>query len=167
MAAPGVPLLTLEDRLALPTRGLCRRITDPKTFRSAIWSRCELTRWAMRSCQARLARSCRPLIRQAAVTLSRSICLLQRALRSGSFGRARFSSGQKQAITIPRRAITERGQLISVFVVDESGIARLRLIKTGKIYGDRIEVLTGLSDGERIVVDRVEAVSDGSRVESI
>jgi RND family efflux transporter MFP subunit len=89
------------------------------------------------------------------------------ALHSGSFGRARFPSGQKQAITIPQRAITERGQLVSVFVVDLSGTARLRLIKTGKAYGDRVEVLTGLSDGERIVVDRVEAISDGSRVESI
>ncbi len=91
----------------------------------------------------------------------------QRAIRSGSFGRARFSSGQKQAITIPQRAITERGQLVSVFVVDDSGMARLRLIKTGKAYGDRVEVLTGLSDGERIVIDGVEDVSDGSRVESI
>jgi len=89
------------------------------------------------------------------------------ALRSGSFGRARFSSEQKQAITIPRHAITERGQLVSVFVVDDSGMARQRLIKTGKAYGDRVEVLTGLSDGERIVVDGVEAVSDGSRVEPI
>ena len=89
------------------------------------------------------------------------------ALRSGSFGRARFSSGQKQAITIPRRAITERGQLVSVFVVDDSGMARLRLIKTGKAFGDRVEVLTGLSDGERIVIDGVETVSDGRQVESI
>jgi len=46
-------------------------------------------------------------------------------------------------------------------------MARQRLIKTGKAYGDRVEVLTGLSDGERIVVDGVEAVSDGSRVEPI
>jgi multidrug efflux pump subunit AcrA (membrane-fusion protein) len=86
-------------------------------------------------------------------------------LRSGSYGKARFVIGQKQAITIPRRAITERGQLVSVFVVGESGIAHLRLIKTGKGYGDRIEVLTGLTDGERIVVDRVESLSDGARVE--
>jgi multidrug efflux pump subunit AcrA (membrane-fusion protein) len=89
----------------------------------------------------------------------------QPALRSGSYGKAIFAVGQKQAITIPQRAISERGQLVSVFVVDESGTARLRLIKTGKAYGDRVEVLAGLADGERIVIDRVDAVSDGSRVE--
>ncbi|HSB11690.1 MAG TPA: efflux RND transporter periplasmic adaptor subunit [Blastocatellia bacterium] len=89
----------------------------------------------------------------------------QPALRSGSYGKAIFAVGQKQAITIPQRAISERGQLVSVFVVDESGTARLRLIKTGKSYGDRVEVLAGLADGERIVVDRIDAISDGSRVE--
>ncbi len=86
-------------------------------------------------------------------------------LRSGSFGRASFASGQRHAITIPKSAVIERGQLVSVFVVDGSGSARVRLIKTGKSYGDTVEVLTGLSGGERIVVDRIDAVSDGSRVE--
>jgi multidrug efflux pump subunit AcrA (membrane-fusion protein) len=49
-------------------------------------------------------------------------------------------------------------------VVDQSGIARMRLVKTGKPYIDRVEVLSGLSEGEQIVVDGVEAVNDGSRV---
>lgn len=89
----------------------------------------------------------------------------QSFLRSGSYGRASFATGQRQAITIPQRAVIERGQLISVFVVDDSGAARVRLIRTGKTYGDRVEVLSGLNEGERVVVDRPEAVSDGSRVE--
>jgi multidrug efflux pump subunit AcrA (membrane-fusion protein) len=49
-------------------------------------------------------------------------------------------------------------------VVDQSGIARLRLVKTGKTYADRIEVLSGLKEGEQIVVDGVAVVNDGSRV---
>lgn len=89
----------------------------------------------------------------------------QSSLRSGSYGRASFVTGQKQAITVPQRAVIERGQLVSAFVVDDSGTARVRLIKTGRSYGDRVEVLSGLNEGERVVVDRVEAVSDGSRVE--
>jgi membrane fusion protein, multidrug efflux system len=89
----------------------------------------------------------------------------QPSLRSGSYGRASFAAGQTQAITIPLRAVIERGQLVSVFVVDDSGAARVRFIKTGKPYGDRVEVLSGLSDGELIVVDGVAGVSDGSRVQ--
>jgi multidrug efflux pump subunit AcrA (membrane-fusion protein) len=85
-------------------------------------------------------------------------------IRSGLYGRARFITGQTQAITVPQQAVVERGQLISVYVVDQSGIARMRLVTTGKTYSDRVEVLSGLIEGEQIVVDGVAAVNDGSRV---
>jgi RND family efflux transporter MFP subunit len=85
-------------------------------------------------------------------------------LRSGLFGRARFPSGQKQGVAIPRQAIVERGQLTGVYVVDDAGIARLRFVKTGKIAGERVEILSGLVEGERIVTDGAQAITDGSRV---
>lgn len=86
-------------------------------------------------------------------------------LRSGLYGKARFVVGRQAVLAIPRRAISERGQLVEVFVIDPGGIARLRLVKTGKAYGDRIEILSGLDSGEYIVVEGVEKLSDGSRVE--
>jgi multidrug efflux pump subunit AcrA (membrane-fusion protein) len=89
----------------------------------------------------------------------------RQSLRSGLYGTARFVSGQKQAILIPQKAVVQRGQLTGVFVVDEAGIARLRLIKTGKNYGESIEALSGLSDGERIVVDGAANVNDGVKVQ--
>jgi multidrug efflux pump subunit AcrA (membrane-fusion protein) len=85
-------------------------------------------------------------------------------LRSGLYGKARFISGQRQVLAIPQTAITQRGQLVGVFVVDQSGVARLRLIKTGKTFGDRVEVLSGLNGGEQIVVDSVASIGDGTRV---
>jgi RND family efflux transporter MFP subunit len=88
----------------------------------------------------------------------------QQIIRSGLYGKARFITGQTQAITIPRKAVVERGQLTSVYVVDQSGIARMRLVKTGKTYGDRVEVLSGLTEGEQIVVDGGATLNDGSRV---
>ncbi len=88
----------------------------------------------------------------------------QQIIRSGLYGKARFITGQTQAFTIPRKAVVENGQLTSVYVVDQSGIARMRLVRTGKTYSERVEVLSGLKEGEQIVVDGVEAVNDGSRV---
>jgi multidrug efflux pump subunit AcrA (membrane-fusion protein) len=73
--------------------------------------------------------------------------------------------GKKEIITIPHKAIFQRGQLVQLFVVDSSQMARLRLIKTGKVYGERIEVLSGLGEGEKIIVEGVERVNDGNRVE--
>ncbi|MGH9880468.1 MAG: efflux RND transporter periplasmic adaptor subunit, partial [Pyrinomonadaceae bacterium] len=88
----------------------------------------------------------------------------QQIIRSGLYGKARFITGQTQALTIPRKAVVERGQLTSVYVVDHSGIARMRLVKTGKTFNDRVEVLSGLKEGEQIVVDGVATVNDGSRL---
>ena len=89
----------------------------------------------------------------------------RQSLRSGLYGVARFASGQRQAILIPQKAVAQRGQLAGVFVVDDAGVARLRLIKTGKSYGESVEALSGLSDGERIVVDGVALVNDGVKVQ--
>jgi multidrug efflux pump subunit AcrA (membrane-fusion protein) len=86
-------------------------------------------------------------------------------LRSGLYGLARFPSGAKQAIAVPQSAVIQRGQLTSVFVVDDAGIARLRLVKTGKISDEQVEILSGLSEGERIVITNAEKLSDGNKVQ--
>ena len=85
-------------------------------------------------------------------------------LRSGVYGKARFISGQRQALAIPKTAITQRGQLTGVFVVDQSGLARLRLIKTGREFGDNVEILSGLNTGEQIVLEGPATIQDGTRV---
>jgi membrane fusion protein, multidrug efflux system len=87
-------------------------------------------------------------------------------IRSGLYGKARFPSGQRQVVTLPQDAVVRRGQLVGVYAVDEAGVARLRLIQTGKTWGDRVEVLSGLSEGERVVVEGAGAVSDGVRVQA-
>ena len=84
-------------------------------------------------------------------------------LRSGVYGKARFISGQRQALAIPKTAISQRGQLTGVFV-DQSGLARLRLIKTGRPFGDNVEILSGLNAGEQIVIEGPATIQDGTRV---
>ncbi|MBI4559553.1 MAG: efflux RND transporter periplasmic adaptor subunit [Candidatus Hydrogenedentes bacterium] len=86
-------------------------------------------------------------------------------LRSGIFGRAQFAGIERPTMTIPATAVTERGQITGVFAVDERGVAHLRIIRTGKRFGERIEVLSGLNEGDRVVIENVERVSDGARVE--
>jgi hypothetical protein len=85
-------------------------------------------------------------------------------LRSGIYGKARFVSGARNVLSVPQKAITQNGQLVSVFVVDQSGTARMRLIKTGEKIGERMEVLSGLNDGEQIVSEVFAQLKDGARV---
>lgn len=86
------------------------------------------------------------------------------ALRSGVFGRASFTLGSRQALAIPAAAVIERGQLQSVLVVD-NGVARTRLITTGQKVGDRVEVLSGLTAGEKLILPIPPDLTDGTRVE--
>jgi RND family efflux transporter MFP subunit len=86
-------------------------------------------------------------------------------LRSGLFGRALFRTGERQALLVPQRAVVEQGQLSGVFAVETGNVARLRLVRVGKREGDRVEVLSGLTAGERIVVEGREMVADGVRIQ--
>ena len=88
------------------------------------------------------------------------------ALRAGLFGRAWFPTGQRQAITAPRAALVERGQIVGVYVVDSSGTARWRVITAVDAMGDRVEILSGLGDGDRLVLNPENRSLDGKRVEA-
>jgi multidrug efflux pump subunit AcrA (membrane-fusion protein) len=85
-------------------------------------------------------------------------------LRSGLYGKARFVMGQRKILSVPQTAIARQGQLVGVFVVDPAGVALLRFVKTGRTVGDRIEVLSGLNEGEQIVSEGVASLRDGIRV---
>ena len=85
-------------------------------------------------------------------------------LRSGMFGRARFPLGARKVVTIPPLAMVERGQLQSVFVV-EDGVARTRLVTIGERGAAAVEVLSGLSEGEKLVSPVPAGLTDGARVE--
>jgi membrane fusion protein, multidrug efflux system len=72
-------------------------------------------------------------------------------VRSGLFGRARISRGQRTALLIPQTALVQRGQLHGVYVVDLNGAAHLAYITLGRTVGPQIEVLSGISDGEKLI----------------
>ena len=83
-------------------------------------------------------------------------------LRSGQYGRARFTTCSREAVSVPAEAVRRNGQIESVLVA-ENGVARLRMITTGETVGGRVEILTGLKAGESIV--RGTDLQDGARVE--
>jgi len=88
------------------------------------------------------------------------------ALRSGLFGRAQFSRGEKSSLLIPRTAVVERGQLQGVYVLDQNKIAGLRYITLGKPSGAQVEVLAGLQAGETLISDPGSRELSGKKIES-
>jgi multidrug efflux pump subunit AcrA (membrane-fusion protein) len=171
LAAPGVPLLTLEDdsryRLEVSVEdSMLKKIRLDSPVRISIDA---LGPQEFPSRVTEIVPASDPGSRSFTVKIDlfdgKEGSIGQPVLRSGLFGKARFPMGQKQAIQVPRKAILQRGQLVGVFVADASNLLHLRLIKTGKSYDDQLEVLSGLNDGDRIVVEGLEKVKEGDRVE--
>jgi len=60
--------------------------------------------------------------------------------------------------------VTARGQLQSVLVA-ENGVARTRLITAGSKNSDRVEILSGLTAGDKVIFPVPQGLSDGAAVE--
>ena len=86
------------------------------------------------------------------------------AIRSGMFARVRFQKGERPGLLVPAAAVVREGQLQGVYVISGDRV-RLRWIRVGKRFGDRVEVISGLEPGDRVAVSGLDEVTDGSRVE--
>jgi RND family efflux transporter MFP subunit len=165
MAMPGAALLVVEDPSAYrlevsldEARAALLRTGDPADVRFDA-PVANIETWT----QGRLAEIAR--VDLAAHTFLLKIDLpVTPDLRSGLFGRARFRGPARRTLTAPASAIVTRGQLTFVYLVDDSARTRLRAIAIGARDGDRVEVLAGLHEGDRVVISPAPSLTDGRRV---
>ena len=86
-------------------------------------------------------------------------------IRSGMFARVLIPVGSAGMLLLPQLAIKAEGQLDGVFIIDEEQFARFRLVRLGKQFGDSVEILSGLTSGERYVVVPPLELRNGDKVE--
>jgi len=160
MAAPGTPLMRLED-----TRGfrLDVRVDESRIGRIAPGAIVPVSLdsgsdGATTTISGIVAEVGRAVDADARAFLVKITLPETPGLRSGMFGRAHFSAQARRALTVPAGALVHRGQVTSVFVV-EKDIARVRLVNVSGT-----EVLAGLSDGDVVIVAAPPTVTDGRRV---
>lgn len=85
-------------------------------------------------------------------------------LRPGMFARVYVETETREdALVIPRAALSLESLGDTVYVA-EGGVAARRDVRLGFREGDLVEVLSGLSEGERIVVVGHEGLSDGTPI---
>ncbi len=87
-------------------------------------------------------------------------------LYSGMYATVLFEHGTQQLILVPKKSLVHKGQLTGLYAVSQSGNALLRWINTGKTLGDKIEVLSGLNDGEQYIESTEGKLFDGALVSS-
>ncbi|MFC5434980.1 efflux RND transporter periplasmic adaptor subunit [Rhodanobacter umsongensis] len=67
-----------------------------------------------------------------------------------------FAIARERRLLVPASALVQRGELQGVYVLAQGG-PQLRQLRTGARYGEAVEVLAGLDDGERIATDPAAA----------
>jgi RND family efflux transporter MFP subunit len=85
----------------------------------------------------------------------------------GQFGRLLLPAGEDETIFIPRAGLVRRGQLDLVYVVSAENRAMLRLVRIGRQFPDRLEILSGLRESEKVVVSDQRDLSDGDLVREV
>jgi RND family efflux transporter MFP subunit len=85
-------------------------------------------------------------------------------LKSGMFARVSIPVGTRQAVTVPAEAVIRRGQLTGVWIVNEDGTAHLRWVRQGRTSGAAVEILSGLSGNETVVLSTQQPLIEGDRV---
>lgn len=78
-----------------------------------------------------------------------------------------LAANASDRIAIPRAALTVRGGISMVLVVNEQGEARERMVRPGHRLNGRIEILAGLKGNERLVLGDLTEVRDGSPIQTV
>jgi RND family efflux transporter MFP subunit len=89
-------------------------------------------------------------------------------LKAGMYGTANFASNQQKQnlMVVPRNAFVGSVSSNEIFVA-ENGVAKLRKVTAGRILGDKVEIINGLSEGEKVIVTGQINLQDGNTVEII
>jgi RND family efflux transporter MFP subunit len=86
--------------------------------------------------------------------------------RPGMYARVLVPSGDSgPSVAVPERAIVHRGQLTGIYALTPDDHVVLRWVRLGRASDGRVEVLSGLAAGERYVIPDGERLRDGQLVD--
>lgn len=157
LASPGTPLLTIFDPSGL------RVVASVPQFRleavrGAKRARVELVesgRW-LDAVKVEVLPTIDPQSHTATVRLTLPQGLS--GVAPGMAVRAHLTTGAAEKLVVPQAAILRRGEVSAVYVMSDDGKPRLRQVRLGEaVVEGYVEVLAGLSGGERVSLDPVKS----------
>jgi multidrug efflux pump subunit AcrA (membrane-fusion protein) len=102
-----------------------------------------------------------PLSDPATHSIRFKVDLPNSSMPSGQFVKVEVPLGTRDALLAPRTAIRQNGQLTGIFVVDGASKARFRLVKVAPYDAERVEILSGIEPGEKIISRLSDQITDG------
>jgi RND family efflux transporter MFP subunit len=161
MALPGIPLLTVDDTSQFKIEAYVdEKLSGKFKIGTSAYVVPDTTGERLEGIIGEAASAVDPASRTSLIR----VYVKSPTLKPGIFAKVLIPEGKKDTVLVPEKAIIERGQLTGVFIVDEKGVMTYRLIKKGKAFGEKVEVLSGLKGGEDIVVNGTDKAVDGAMV---
>ncbi len=102
-----------------------------------------------------------------AITIRASFHNLHGLLRSGNTGKIKLAFVQDNVITIPQAATTGLQDKLFVFAVDDSNKVHKQAITVSGRSGNSFLVRDGLKDGDKIVLEGIETLQDGMKIQYV
>lgn len=87
-------------------------------------------------------------------------------VNSGTFAKVSFKQGERTTIILPKSAVVNRAGIEGVFAV-EDGKAFFYMVRTGAAIGDMVEIQSGISLGEKIVISNNQDLLNGDLVDAV
>jgi RND family efflux transporter MFP subunit len=162
LAAPGIPLLEVEGVDVFQVEaGVPESLAAHMTLGTALTVEVSGTDTPLGGRLVELSSAADALARtvQAKISLPADA-----AVRSGQFARVFVPGRPIRVLFAPSSAVSTLGQMERVFVA-QNNRAVLRLVKTGASRGDRIEILSGVAEGESLVQTPPAALREGQVLE--
>jgi len=162
IAAPGHPVLMLENpaRLQVQT-AVAESLYKNIRLGQEVMVEVDGQSAPLKAKVARLSPAADPMTHTFQVKLD----VEGSGLKSGAFARVLFPTGTRSVLALPPAAVLDRAGIAGVFVVDAEGKAQYRMVRVGQLVGERVEILSGLNAGDRVVIGNAQAVNNGDKVE--
>lgn len=173
MAAPGMPLLKVQDMSALQLvtsvgegdiRGIERGVTAAVAVDALGGTPAGLQGGSpgggLRARVSEVVPAADPATRSFTVKLDLPAA---RGLMPGMFGRAYLPVGTRRAVLLPEGALLDREGMQGAFVVTADGTLAFQAVRLGGEVDGMREVLSGLTGGERVVVGELSGLKQGMK----
>lgn len=162
MAAPGMPLLILEDPASFR---LDAEVDEHLAGRLSAGGPVEILIPSLDEQVSGTIMEVVPAVDPRSRSFLVKIALPRQGLQSGLYAKARIPVGKKEVVLLPRNVVVEKGQLTGVYVVDQHNVVAYRLVKLGERYGDAVEILSGLKPHERVITTGLANAVDGGMLQ--
>jgi len=164
MAAPGHPILAISDPSSLKlTFSVPERLVSQ--ISEGLEATIQINAAGVEPFVAQISRistSANPMNRQ----FSAEIVLnnLSDSIKPGMHADVILALSGSNAITVPQSALIKRGQLTGIYTINNENTAILRWVRTGAVLGEDVEIVSGLSSGEKYVRVIGNELAHGSKV---